>query len=161
MYLDKNTFKSVVKNTPLISIDLVIRNLNGEVLLGLRNNRPAKGFWFVPGGRILKDECLDVAFKRLIESELGLNSISSLLKPPNFLGVYQHFYNDNFSEQAFSTHYVVLAYQIKIDVEIATLPSEQHRSYQWFEVDKLLAAENVHQHTKWYFEESRSITSII
>ena len=57
---------------PLISIDLLVQNEHGEYLLGLRNNRPAQGYWFVPGGRVLKNETLDGAFKRLTFEELGI-----------------------------------------------------------------------------------------
>jgi colanic acid biosynthesis protein WcaH len=48
MFLDDTTFKAVIASTPLISIDLVVKNTKGEYLLGFRNNRPAQGFWFVP-----------------------------------------------------------------------------------------------------------------
>ncbi|TOB15241.1 NUDIX domain-containing protein, partial [Vibrio parahaemolyticus] len=54
--LDEQTFKLVVASTPLVSIDLIIRNSKRQILLGQRTNRPAQGFWFVPGGRICKDE---------------------------------------------------------------------------------------------------------
>jgi colanic acid biosynthesis protein WcaH len=33
-----------------VSIDLIVRDADGRVLLGLRNNRPARDWWFVPGG---------------------------------------------------------------------------------------------------------------
>jgi colanic acid biosynthesis protein WcaH len=39
MFLDDTTFKTVIASTPLISIDLVIKNTKGEYLLGYRNNR--------------------------------------------------------------------------------------------------------------------------
>ncbi|GAM63316.1 GDP-mannose mannosyl hydrolase [Vibrio ishigakensis] len=103
--LSLEAFKSVVRNAPLVSIDLVVRNNKGEVLLGERTNRPAQGFWFVPGGRILKDESLEQAFSRLTLMELGK---ALKLTSARFHGVYEHFYNDNFSEDDFSTHYVVL-----------------------------------------------------
>ncbi|MBF4436458.1 NUDIX domain-containing protein, partial [Vibrio anguillarum] len=66
-----NTFKTIIENTPLVSIDLVVYNQKNEALLGKRNNRPAQGYWFVPGGRILKDESIAVAFRRLTLNELG------------------------------------------------------------------------------------------
>ena len=47
--LNSDTFNLVVKNTPLVSIDLCII-CNGQILLGLRNNAPLKGVWFTPGG---------------------------------------------------------------------------------------------------------------
>lgn len=42
--LDRETFKTIVDKTPLISIDLVVKNTAGKVLLGQRLNRPAQGF---------------------------------------------------------------------------------------------------------------------
>ncbi len=69
--LDELTFKTVVASTPLVSMDLIVRNKRDQVLLGLRTNRPAQGFWFVPGGRICKDETFEQAFVRLTEMELG------------------------------------------------------------------------------------------
>ena len=59
--LDDSVFKTIVKNTPLISIDLIIENSNSEILLGERVNRPARGCLFVPGGRIRKDETINEA----------------------------------------------------------------------------------------------------
>lgn len=37
MKLDKPVLIEVVKNTPLVSIDLIVRNTQNEVLLELRN----------------------------------------------------------------------------------------------------------------------------
>src|SRR5690606_37712833 len=92
MWLTVETFNMVVASTPLVSIDMVIRNSKGEILLGERLNRPAKGFWFVPGGRIQKNETLDVAFRRLAEVELGQVFERS---QATLLGVYEHFYSDS------------------------------------------------------------------
>jgi len=64
--LNEENFSSVIKSTPLISIDLIVRNLKGEVFLGNRVNDPAKDYWFVPGGRIFKDETRAQAFSRIL-----------------------------------------------------------------------------------------------
>ena len=111
MFLDDDAFKNVIKNTPLISIDLIIQNEKGEYLVGKRNNRPARGFWFVPGGRIQKNETLNNGFTRLIQNEIG---IEMLRNEATFLGVFEHFYDDNYFNSEFSTHYIVLAYKISI-----------------------------------------------
>lgn len=71
MWLPDETFKSIIQHTPLISIDLIVRNEQGHVLLGQRVNAPAKGYWFVLGGRVRKNETLDDAFVRLVREELG------------------------------------------------------------------------------------------
>ncbi len=51
-------FKAVVDATPLISIDLLIEK-EGKYLLGKRINKPAKGYFFSFGGRILKNKTQD------------------------------------------------------------------------------------------------------
>ena len=151
--LDHSLFSSIVANTPLVSIDLVIRNSRGEVLLGKRTNRPAQGKWFVPGGRILKDETISKAFERLTLVELG---VPVGLSDGDFLGVFEHFYPDNYSGDDFSTHYVVLGYKLMLDLELNDLPQAQHESYRWWRRDELLLSDEVHLHSKWYlFEESR------
>ena len=90
-FLNKAEFSNIIDATPLVSIDLVIENLSNEVLLGCRNNRPAKGYWFVPGGRILKGESMNNAFKRLTLAELGREFSRCQAE---FLGPYEHFYED-------------------------------------------------------------------
>ena len=61
--LNHDDFVEVVKKTPLVSIDLIVENDRNEVLLGFRKNEPAKNYWFVPGGRILKNERIAEAFE--------------------------------------------------------------------------------------------------
>jgi colanic acid biosynthesis protein WcaH len=149
MFLDNNLFKTIIKSTPLISIDFVIENNNKQILLGKRINRPAKGFWFVPGGRVLKDEKIKDAFTRLVKVELGIHFT---YKNASFLGVYEHFYKDNFSDDDFTTHYIVLGYKIILDEDSLNLPSGQHSAYQWFDITELCKSELVHDNTKAYFE---------
>ncbi|MEZ9874418.1 GDP-mannose mannosyl hydrolase [Vibrio breoganii] len=148
MRLDLNTFKLVVESTPLISIDLIVTNSEGQVLLGERTNRPAQGYWFVPGGRILKNEIFEEAFKRLTIVELG---VELELADASFLGVYEHHYADSFLGDDLSTHYVVLAYRLVLDVDNLDLPSEQHDSYRLWGIEELLDSKVVHQNTKDYF----------
>jgi len=80
----------VIQKSPLVSIDLVVRDFEGRILLGRRINEPAKGMWFVPGGRIRKDENLDDAFARISSSELGIEYQRS---QAGFIGVFEHKYN--------------------------------------------------------------------
>ena len=56
MFLRQEDFATVVRSTPLVSLDFIVENSRGEFLLGKRTNRPAQGYWFVPGGRVQKDE---------------------------------------------------------------------------------------------------------
>jgi colanic acid biosynthesis protein WcaH len=147
MYLEKATFETVIASTPLVSIDLVIKNTQGEYLLGFRNNRPAQGFWFVPGGRVLKDETLDNAFIRLCMNELG---VSLTRQQADFLGLFEHFYQDYVFGDNISTHYVVLGYALTIDIDLESLPRDQHNQYAWFSHAEMMTRDDVHTHSKWY-----------
>jgi hypothetical protein len=69
-FLNKDEFVQVVRNAPLVSIDLIIRNPDQCVLVGLRTNEPPRGKWFVPGGVVRKYERLAVAFARIVKAEL-------------------------------------------------------------------------------------------
>ncbi|WP_068711545.1 GDP-mannose mannosyl hydrolase [Vibrio tritonius] len=149
MFLTDDQFKNVIEYTPLVSIDLVVCNMSGQILVGKRNNRPAKGDWFVPGGRVLKNEALHQAFKRLSLKELG---VEFSMSNASFLGVFEHFYDDCFFDEFISTHYVVLAYQLNIDEHSLCLQDEQHCEYRWMDIASLLSSDSVHQNTKRYFE---------
>lgn len=150
MFLDKQTFSTVIASTPLVSIDLVITNKQGQALLGQRLNRPAKGFWFVPGGRILKDESLADAFRRLTLEELGQEFS---IEQAQLQGPFDHFYQDNVFGDEFSTHYVAIAYKLALSQPLENLPLDlQHQGYRWMPIDELLSSDEVHKHTKWYFE---------
>ena len=149
MFLDQKKFETVIDSTPLVSIDLVVLNENNEALLGQRLNRPAEGFWFVPGGRILKSELLANAFKRLSLNELGIELELSIAE---LLGPYDHFYDDCVFNDKIKTHYVAIAYVLRLtNQQLDALPlNEQHNAYKWFSFDELLKSSKVHNHTKWY-----------
>jgi colanic acid biosynthesis protein WcaH len=149
--LPAKTFLKVVASTPLVAIDLIIENKEGRYLLGRRVNRPAQGFWFVPGGRIQKNEPLDEAFRRITQAELGHAGIDRA--NADLLGVYEHLYDDNFSGQTgISTHYVVLGYRLRSRIELIELPDVQHNAYRWATADEILSDAAVHANTRAYFD---------
>ena len=152
MFLSQEDFATVVRSTPLISLDLIVENERGEYLLGQRTNRPAQGYWFVPGGRVQKDERLESAFERLTLAELGLRLP---ITAGQFNGVWQHFYDDNFSGTGFSTHYVVLGFRLKVSEADLRLPDSQHDDYRWQTPEALLASDKVHDNSRAYFLADR------
>ena len=154
MFLDKETFTTVIDSTPLVSIDLVVLDSYGNALLGERLNRPAQGYWFVPGGRITKNESLADAFKRLTLEELG-EAFS--IADAELLGPYDHFYDDYVFGDEVSTHYVAIAYVLRLTQPLSKLPMDiQHGDYRWFSKTELLRSYSVHKHSKWYFETLHS-----
>jgi len=157
VYLDQSDFLKVIEKTPLVSIDLIVRNQDGDILVGLRKNGPAKDTWFVPGGRIRKNETISNSFSHLTQKELG---VKLNIGKANFLGVFEHFYTDNYASiPNFGTHYVVLGYEIKLSISGIELPTEQHTEYRWLSESQILHDQNVHENTKAYFRGRKFITS--
>jgi colanic acid biosynthesis protein WcaH len=117
------------------------------MLVGWRRNRPAQDAWFVPGGRIGKDERIAAAFARLTLDELG---VALPFDTARFLGVFEHLYPDNFAgEDGYGTHYVVLAYETVVTTPLP-LPEAQHARYRWMTDAELLADAEVHPNTRAY-----------
>jgi colanic acid biosynthesis protein WcaH len=153
MFLEKELFSSIIANAPLISIDLVIKDSEGKVLLGKRINKPAKNSWFVPGGRIYKDESLENAFKRTTKDKIGKTYD---IKDATFKGIYQHFYDDNVFNDEFSTHYIVLGFELIIKEDLS-LNTVQHEKYKWFTENELLESKDVYTYVKDYFKKEKGI----
>lgn len=151
--LPRETLVEVIRHTPLVSIDLICLDPQGRLLLGWRSNRPAQASWFVPGGRILKDERVEQAIERIAAAELGLPAALAAQARP--LGVYQHLYPDNFAGvEGLGTHYVVLAWTLRLPAGELQAADAQHRELRWFRAEELLADPQVHPNTKAYLDTS-------
>ena len=152
--LSPEDFDNVVRLTPLVAIDLIVRSPDGRILVGRRRHEPAKGSFFTLGGRITKNETLAAAFRRISLAELG---VEKDIEQARFMGVYEHFYSTNNPERpGFGTHYVVLAYELIGQPDDWRLPNEQHAEFAWLTEAELLQSPQVHQHTKDYFRPRKS-----
>ena len=149
-FLDGDIFRTIVANTPLIAIDLVVEDEHGCILLGERNNRPAQGFWFVPGGRIRKNERLDDAFRRLVCEELGYQAERS---DARLLDLYEHLYTDSVFGETPDTHYVVVAHHLRVQRADLCLPQEQHSDFRWWSKEEMAVADNVHLNSRVYLDK--------
>ena len=147
--LSHSDLDTVIRLAPLVAIDLIIRDSAGRVLLGLRNNEPAKGYFFVPGGIILKEEPLAEAFARIIKRELD---ISCAIEQARLLGAFDHFYDTNRSgEPGYGTRYISLAYELGLQDTSGIVPDSQHSECVWWTEAALLESDRVHENTKKYF----------
>jgi len=67
----RSDYLSVIRHTQLISVDLIVE-CSGGLLMGFRNNSPAKGTFFVPGGRVFKHESMGAAVERVMKDEVNV-----------------------------------------------------------------------------------------
>ncbi|WP_411964455.1 GDP-mannose mannosyl hydrolase [Haloferax sp. YSMS24] len=119
-------WETIVRNVPLVSVDLVVRH-EGGVVLGLRENEPAAGEWFVPGGTVMKNETLTDAVHRVAREELG-----SDVTIEKRLGTFEHFYDTSEIEGVDSKHYLATAFVVTLDAD-ELAPDSQHSELQVFE----------------------------
>jgi colanic acid biosynthesis protein WcaH len=151
--LSEEEFATVARLAPLVAIELLIRDPQGRVLVALRNNEPAKGYLFNPGGIVLKNEPIETAFERIIARETGCRLT---YRAARFRGVYQHFHrNSRFGSDGSGTHYVGLAHDVVFDASATITLDPTHSTYHWLSEAALLANPDVHEYTKDYLRPVR------
>jgi colanic acid biosynthesis protein WcaH len=146
--LSPEAFLAVVRDAPLVAIDLLLEDPAGRLLVGLRRNEPAQGWWFVPGGRVRKGEALAEVLVRIAHAELAL---PLALDDCHLDGVDEHHYATNFAGvDGIATHYVVLAYRRRLATPPPPRPDGQHQEPRWLSPEELRAHPRVHPNTRAY-----------
>lgn len=154
-WLSAEAFGTACAALPLVSIDLMVTRPGPdgpELLLGLRNNRPARDWWFTPGGRIRKNEAFGEAMSRVARDEIGLGP--ECLVRAQLLGAWDHFYPDSAFDPAISTHYVNLPHALHLTAEEAAMirpprgPEAQHRAWKWLPLPEAGRDVLVHPHVR-------------
>jgi colanic acid biosynthesis protein WcaH len=145
-------YLTVIKNTQLMAIDLIVSNEKNEILLGYRNNEPAKNTWFTFGSRVYKSETFENACERISKNEIGtLIQLKNCIKR----GVYKHNYTNNFNNNDFGTNYIVFAYEYKCnEKDLVIKGDDQHSVFSWFNINEIMALDNVHEYVKNYFVDT-------
>lgn len=70
--LPEDLYLEVLRGLPIACVDIAIVS-NGHVLLVQRGDPPAKGMWWVPGGRVFKGERMRETARRKALEEVGLH----------------------------------------------------------------------------------------
>ncbi|PTD94247.1 NUDIX hydrolase [archaeon SCG-AAA382B04] len=138
--IPKGEFKKIVKDSPIPAVDLIIEVKDG-ILLGKRKNPPLKNRWFVPGGRVYKNEKLKEAVSRIAKKELGIG-----VNVKEFLGVFEHFYNGS-EYPKIDKHYISHAYQVETKENNFSL-NQEHKEIKIFKEPK----KGFHRYLKDYFK---------
>lgn len=72
MWIPSDDYNKIKEIFPIPCVDIIVENCNGEILLLKRNNEPAKGQWWFPGGRVHFGEFRLEAGKRKLLDECGI-----------------------------------------------------------------------------------------
>jgi len=124
-YIPREDWETVVRSVPIVSVDLVVLTDDG-VVLTKRTNEPAKGQWFVPGGRVRKGERLRDAVHRVADEELGVD-----IHIEQSLGAYEHLYETSELGDSGGKHYVPHGFVVRTDSTAFSLDT-QHNAIEVF-----------------------------
>jgi colanic acid biosynthesis protein WcaH len=81
-YIPDNLYNQIMNVIPIVSVEAMIVNNQGILFLK-RNNQPAKGEWWFPGGRMRKGETFEETLRREVKEETGLE-----VSETKFINVY-------------------------------------------------------------------------
>jgi colanic acid biosynthesis protein WcaH len=70
--LPHEEYKKLLSAIPIVCVDCLVVNENEEYLLVKRANPPLKGEYWVPGGRLYKNERMLDAVHRKMREEVGI-----------------------------------------------------------------------------------------
>lgn len=77
--LPDEVFKYISRTTPLVNVDLLIKDEDGRTLLAWRNDQFCGKGWHVPGGIVRFKETLEERVKNVAETEIGVNIIFEVI----------------------------------------------------------------------------------
>ena len=144
-FIPEETYAEFLARMPEVCVEVVVEH-GGGVLLAKRENEPAKGEWFWPGGRLYKGEETAAAAERIAAEELGIE-----VEVVDLLGVYSHFWETSAVGDGPSRHTVNVAYRVAPaapDPEIVL--DDQHSDH------RLLTGlePGLHEYVRRYVEEA-------
>ena len=139
-WIEEKLFSKIRELMPIATVD-ILTVYKGKVLLMLRNNDPAKGVWFPPGGRVRYGETLEQTVHRKLEEETGLIATKIEKK-----GVMSHFYPQ--------THIITTFFRANVADEKIKM-NDEHSNYKW--ISKI--EDNLHPYVKHMIKESEIFTT--
>jgi len=144
--LNDTEFLHIVDATPLVSIDLVVRNEHGEVLLGQRVNGPRRVY----------GSCRRTHSQKRARGGSARENFAARTRRDDRRGeiarrVRSHLPGQLSRAPGVNTHYVVLGMAAELAGDVRFTADEQHDELKWWSVAEILASDLVHENTKAYF----------
>lgn len=123
-FIPKKLYTEILKVIPVSCVDAVIVN-RGAFLMGKRVNRPSKGKWMMPGGRVLKGETFERALKRKLKEEIGISKFSIVRQ------VWTGHTIHKTSEQGPGSHTINTVYLVKVPTRNIGNGDGQVSEFRW------------------------------
>jgi ADP-ribose pyrophosphatase YjhB (NUDIX family) len=105
--LPDELFYYISQTTPLVNVDLLVKDKKGRILLAWRDDQFCGRGWHVPGGIIRFQETLETRLQAVAAKELGVASLDHDRAP---LAVTEMIH----PERAVRSHFISLLYQCRL-----------------------------------------------
>lgn len=115
-WIEEGLYRKIRDTVPIASVDALIL-CRGKLLLLLRNNEPARGLWWTPGGRVRKGEQLGEAVRRELMEETGLSPYKI-----EKIGVMSHIWPE--------VHFVTSFFRVDVEDDAVVL-NDEHSDFRW------------------------------
>ncbi|RLA98498.1 MAG: NUDIX hydrolase [Deltaproteobacteria bacterium] len=104
--LPDEVFFFISKITPLVNVDLLIKDEKGRTLLAWRDDEYCGTGWHIPGGIVRHKERLETRIKKVAETEIG----TELDFDPNPVIINQFMYH----ERQIRSHFISILYRCSL-----------------------------------------------
>jgi len=118
-------YEKIMENMPVFCVDIIISQ-DKKVLLVKRENEPCKDQWWVPGGRLYKNEKTCDAAIRKAKEETNLDV--EIIKQ---VGFYELMLKEAIPKVKTGTHNPVIVYLLKTKSSQEIHLDEQSSNYKW------------------------------
>jgi colanic acid biosynthesis protein WcaH len=129
MWVPQAEYNYFLRNMPVLCVDLVVRDHSGKLLMLKRENQPAKGEWWFPGGRVLHGELRANAAFRKLKEECGLTA--GQLKEWKTLDILLQNSEENYTSHAVSTLYLVSVSNTSVKLDRQSSQAEWASPEEW------------------------------
>jgi len=143
--INQELYNQILINMPIICVDGVLLNDEGQILFLKRENEPAKNEWWFPGGRIQKNELLKDAIVRKFKEETDI-SVEIL----DYIGTTETIFDTGpYGIPVHTVNFTFLLKSENSNVQIDNL----HSDYVWERnFDNLNLNSEIHQLLKSYLQ---------
>lgn len=141
--IPKKEYAKFHAQMPIVCIDCVV-SCDNKILLVKRKCEPMKGAWWFPGGRLIRNERLIHAAKRIVKDETGLN-----FSRQTFLGFDEtQFETDPFDHNN-GTHTINFVYAASIsEIELMRIVlDDNHIAHSLFSYEEIYNS-SIHPYVK-------------
>lgn len=123
--LPEEVFEFVTSVTPMVNVDLLVRDEQDRILLARRDDKFDGPVWHIPGGIVRFQETLLHRVEQVAMGEIGQNVITNGIP----LAV-----NEIMSEHQERGHFISFLYECRLKGELTTAEKTQwkHGDLRWF-----------------------------